>query len=149
MSERIHLRPGGPAPDMAEAQGGCRCGAVRFRATLAQGLGSAGRCTCSYCRMKGSISVTVADGGFQLLSGDGDLGTYHFGSGIAAHHFCRVCGINTHHRRSSVPGQIAVSAACLEGVSPFDFLELPVWDGEREASGEGDMLAGVLRYSPA
>lgn len=134
---------------MAEAQGGCNCGAVRFRAALAQGLASAGRCTCSYCRMKGSISVTVADGGFHLLAGEDALATYRFGAGVAAHHFCRLCGINTHHHRSSVPGQVAVSAACLDGVSPFDFLELPVWDGEREAAQGGDLLAGVLRYSPA
>lgn len=134
---------------MAEAQGGCHCGAVRFRVTLAQGLNSAGRCTCSYCRMKGSISVTVADGGFALLSGAGDLGTYRFNTGVAAHHFCRVCGIATHHHRRSVPGQVAVSVACLEGVSPFDFLELPVWDGEREVAQGEDVLAGVLRYIPA
>ena len=85
----------------------------------------------------------------QLLSGEDSLGTYHFGTGVAAHHFCRVCGINTHHHRSSVPGQVAVSAACLDGVSPFDFLELPVWEGERETPPGQDVLAGVLRYSPA
>jgi hypothetical protein len=141
------MRPGGPALQLAEAEGGCHCGAVRFRARLAQGLASAGRCNCSYCRMKGSVSVTVADGGFKLLSGADHLGTYRFNTGVAAHHFCVVCGINTHHARSSVPGQIAVSAACLDGVSPFDFLELPVWDGEGDPAGSG--LAGVLRYSPA
>lgn len=91
--------------------------------------------------MKGSVSVTVADGGFHLLTAEEALGTYRFNTGVAAHHFCLRCGINTHHHRSSVPGQVAVSAACLDGVSPFDFLELPVWDGDRPA--------GVLRYSSA
>ena len=52
---------------MAEAEGGCHCGAVRFRTRLAQGLATAGRCTCSYCRMKGSISVTVAEDGRRGL----------------------------------------------------------------------------------
>ena len=98
--------------------------------------------------MKASISVTVADGGFRLLSGTDRLGTSRFGAGIVAHRFCRVCGITTHHERSSVPGQIAVSAACLDGASPLDFLGLPVWDGTR-APAEGGGLAGVPRYSPA
>lgn len=149
MTDRVRLRPGGPGMDLRTAEGGCHCRAVRFRVTLAQGLATAGRCTCSYCRMKASISVTVADQGFRLLRGADHLGTYRFGSGVAAHHFCTLCGINTHHHRSSVPGQVAVSAACLDGVSPFDFLELPVWDGQREAAAGGGGLAGVLRYSPA
>lgn len=146
MSEHVRLRPDGTSLRLAEAEGGCHCGAVRFRVRLADGLASAGRCTCSYCRMKASISVTVADGGFRLMAGEAALGTYRFGAGVAAHHFCTNCGINTHHHRSSVPGQIAVSAACLDGISPFDFLELPVWDGELDAAE--DVLAGLLRYNP-
>lgn len=148
MSERVRLRPDGPALDMAEAQGGCHCGTVRFRVRLAEGLSSARRCTCSYCRMKGSVSLTVADGGFDLLSGAGRLGTYRFNTGVAAHHFCTRCGINTHHERRSVPGQVAVNAACLDGVSPFDFLELPVMDGRNHPSDGGGGQVGVLRYSP-
>lgn len=149
MSDGVRLRPGGPPLDLAGAEGGCHCGAVRFRVRLAEGLASARRCDCSYCRMRGSVSVTVADGGFELLSGADNLATYRFNTGVAAHHFCRCCGISTHHERRSTPGQVAVSAACLDGVSPFDFLELPVSDGVHHPSDGGGGLAGVLRYNPA
>ena len=145
----IVLRDGGPDPALAEAMGGCHCGAVRFRVRLADGLRSARRCDCSYCTMKGAVAVTVADGGFDLLSGAGALVTYRFNTGTAAHHFCGVCGINTHHERRSTPGQVAVSVACLDGLSPFDFTELPVMDGRHHPSDTGtSRVAGMLRYSP-
>ena len=135
--------------DLAEAWGGCHCGAVRFRVRLADGLCTARRCTCSYCRMKGAVAVTVSEGGFDLLQGADALSEYRFNTGVAAHHFCRVCGVNTHHSRRSTPGQLAVNMACLDGCSPFDFAELPVMDGENLPSDSGrSRRRGVLRYSP-
>lgn len=132
------------------AEGGCHCGAVRFRVRLANGLHSARRCDCSYCRMKGAVALTVAEGGFDLLQGADSLTVYRFNTGVAAHHFCRVCGTNTHHSRRSTPGQLAVNAACLDGVSPFDFIDVPVSDGRNHPSDTGESrLAGRLRYSPA
>lgn len=135
---------------MRDADGGCHCGAVRFRVRLADGLRTARRCDCSYCRMRGGISVTVAEGGFTLLAGDAALSTYRFNTGVAAHYFCKLCGIFTHHQRRSTPGQVAVNAACLNGVSPFDFSALPVNDGVAHPSDTGQSrVAGTLRYSPA
>ncbi|MFC0810724.1 GFA family protein [Paracoccus panacisoli] len=134
---------------MTEAEGGCHCGAVRFRVRLADGLRPARRCTCSFCRMKETVAVTVADGGFTLISGE-SLRDYRFNTGTARHWFFGVCGIATHHARRSVPGQLAVNAACLDGVSPFDFLDLPVMDGEAHPADSGvSREAGRLRYSPA
>ena len=144
------LRDGGPDPDRADWAGGCHCGAVRFRVRLAEGLHSARRCDCSYCRIKGVVAVTAAEGGFVLMAGDEALTTYRFNTGTAAHHFCRICGTPTHHSRRSTPGQVAVSAACLEGVSPFDFLELPVSDGVNHPADSGTARqAGRLLYRPA
>lgn len=144
----VVLRAGGPDPGLRDATGGCHCGAVRFRVRLADGLRTARRCTCSYCRMKGAVAVTVGD--FQLLQGDGALTEYRFNTGTARHYFCRVCGIPTHHARRSSPGQLAVSVACLDGLSPFDFAELLVMDGENHPSDTGaSWVAGVLRYEPS
>ena len=52
----VTIRQGGPDRAMAEAEGGCHCGAVRLRVRLAAGLTTARRCTCSYCRVKGVIA---------------------------------------------------------------------------------------------
>ena len=131
--------------------GACHCGAVRFRVVLPHGLASARRCTCSMCRMRGAVAVTGALDGFELLTGADQLATYRFNTGVAEHHFCSGCGIYTHHRRRSNPHEYGINAACLEGVSPFDFSEVVVNDGERHPSDyEGQTrVAGTLTFSPA
>lgn len=140
------------ASDPVTLDGACHCGAVRFTATLSHGLASARRCTCSLCRMRGAVAVTGELKSFQLVAGAGQLATYRFNTGVAEHHFCTVCGIYTHHKRRSNPDQLGINVACLEGVSPFDFPEVIVMDGERHPSDEPDgrsRTAGVLRFSPA
>jgi hypothetical protein len=135
--------------DPVTLEGACHCGAVRFTATLTQGLASARRCTCSMCRMRGAVAVTSTPEQFELTRGADKLATYRFNTGVAGHHFCTVCGIYTHHKRRSNPDQLGVNVACLEGVSPFDFAEVPVNDGERHPSDDPQhrsRLAGILRF---
>jgi hypothetical protein len=131
-------------------EGGCHCQAVRFRVKLTEGLRSARRCTCSYCRMRGAIAVTAKLGDLEILAGSERLATYRFNSGVAEHHFCSICGIYTHHRRRSNTAELGVNVACLDGISPFDFAEVPVNDGIHHPSdrptGEPSKLAGILRY---
>lgn len=128
-------------------EGGCHCGAVRFRVRLGEGLASARRCDCSLCRMRGAVAVTARNGDLELLSGADRLATYRFNTGVAEHHFCRVCGVYTHHRRRSNPDELGVNAACLDGVSPFDFAEVPVSDGINHPSdGASRGVVGVLRF---
>jgi hypothetical protein len=131
--------------------GQCHCGAVRFEATLADGFNSILRCTCSYCRMRGAVVVMANMGGFTVLQGEDALTTYRFHSGTARHFFCSCCGIYTHHQRRSNQSLYAVNVACLDGVSPFDFLEVPVTDGVNHTSdtGKPTRRAGTLRFIPA
>jgi len=130
-----------------ERQGGCHCGAVRFRVRLQGGLGEGHRCNCSICRMRGAVSLTGRVEDLEVTAGAEHLALYQFGSRVAEHHFCRICGIYTHHRQRSDPSHFAVNAACLDGVSPFDFPEVPVTDGENHPSdGGSDRIVGVLRY---
>jgi hypothetical protein len=132
--------------------GACHCGAVKFTAELPEGLASARRCTCSMCRMRGAVAVTGSIDGFTLLQGEDKLATYRFNTGVAEHHFCTQCGIYTHHKRRSNPNELGLNVACLEGLSPFDFTEVVVNDGQRHPSDNAEhrtYVAGVLRFEAA
>jgi len=132
--------------------GACHCGAVRFTVTLTQGFASARRCTCSICRMRGAVAVSSTPAEFHLTEGKDQLATYRFNTGTAEHHFCRTCGIYTHHKRRSNPHELGVNVACLEGVSPFDFGEVVVFDGSRHPADNAERrvyVAGVLRFERA
>jgi hypothetical protein len=136
--------------DIAEIDGQCHCGAVRFRVRLSDGLHTARRCTCSYCRMRGAVAVSADLGGVTILAGEDQLAVYQFNTKTAKHYFCARCGIYTHHQRRSNPNQYGVNVACLAGVSPFDFAEVPVNDGIHHPSdGAPSRIAGILKFEPA
>jgi hypothetical protein len=131
--------------------GQCHCGVVRFEATLIDGFNSIRRCTCSYCRMRGAVVVMAETGGVKLLQGEDVLTSYRFHTGTAQHFFCSHCGIYTHHQRRSDQSQYGVNVACLDGVSPFDFAEVPVVDGVNHPNDTGGpaLRAGTLRFVPS
>lgn len=137
-----------PADD-SEFDGACHCKSVRFRVKLSGGLASARRCDCSFCRMRGAVAVTAKDGDLTILEGADHLTLYQFNTMTAKHYFCSVCGIYTHHRRRSNPNKFGINAACLDGVSPFDFDRIVVNDGQAHGSDTGvDRIAGVLSFEP-
>jgi hypothetical protein len=109
----------------SEYEGGCHCGRVRFR--VRGDLSGAVLCNCSICQKKGFLHLIVAREQFDLLSGEGELSTYRFNTGVAAHHFCRTCGIHSFYVPRSDPDKIDVNVRCLDGVdlgsieaAPFD-----------------------------
>lgn len=131
-----------------ELQAACHCGAVRFRFLLSDGLRNARRCNCSYCRMRGAVAVSVKLDDLHVEEGADTLSLYRFNTGQAKHYFCSVCGIYTFHSRRSDPGQYGVNVACIAGLSPFDFDEVPVMEGRhhpKDLGGEA-RIAGWLRY---
>jgi hypothetical protein len=137
--------------DPIALNGSCHCGAVQFIVTLTQGFASARRCTCSICRMRGAVAVTSTPQEFAITQGADKLATYRFNTRAAEHHFCAVCGIYTHHKRRSNPNELGVNVACLEGVSPFDFREVVVFDGDRHPADNAQhktYTAGILRFEP-
>lgn len=145
------MKPEVESADPITLNGSCHCGAVRFTARLPRGLASARRCDCSLCRMRGAVAVTSTPADFRIDAGAEFLSTYRFNTGVAEHHFCSQCGIYTHHKRRSNPDEIGVNAACLKGVSPFDFTELIVNDGENHPSDDPEhrsRVAGILRFEP-
>jgi hypothetical protein len=129
-------------------QGTCHCQAVRFEVELTDGLNTARRCTCSYCRMRGSIAVSAELDGLKFLEGEDKLRVYQFNTNTAKHYFCSICGIHTHHQRRSNPNQFGINVACLDGVSPFDFEKVQVLDGinhPRDGGTKGKVV-GVLKF---
>lgn len=138
------------AGDIAKVEmgGACHCGAVRFRVRLSDGLNTARRCDCSFCRMRGAVAVSAPLEGLEILQGEEMLVLYQFGSGTARHYFCSRCGIYTHHRRRSNPQQLGINLACLDGLSPFDLAEVPVMNGRTHPRDGGGGQIGRLIYRP-
>lgn len=102
--------------------------------------------------MRGAVAVTSTPADFILTQGEDQLATYRFNTRTAEHHFCKTCGIYTHHKRRSNPSQLGVNVACLEGLSPFDFRDLVVFDGERHPADDPTgktHVAGRLTFTPA
>lgn len=130
-------------------QAACHCGTVRFSLRLTDGLRTARRCNCSYCRMRGAVAVSANLDNIEVTQGEDALTLYQFNTGEAKHYFCSKCGIYTFHQRRSSPNQYGVNVACIEGMSPFDFAEVPVNEGRthpRDRAGGGSLVAGWLRY---
>ena len=114
------------AVDTVSYEGGCHCGAVRFRVVVDNH--KADDCNCSICRKKGFLHLIVSPERFTLLQGDDVLTTYKFNTGVAQHTFCRICGIHAFYRPRSHPNCIDVNVRCLDGNVLSDF-EIVPFDG--------------------
>ena len=106
--------------------GGCHCGAVRFEAEIPTDV-VAYDCNCSICSRAGFQHLFVTQEEFTLLRGDDALQTYTFGSGIAQHRFCRICGIKSFYVPRSHPDGFSLNVRCLDQealgrvtIRPFD-----------------------------
>ena len=89
------------------------------------------RCNCSGYSMRGAVAVTARLADLDITAGKEWLTLY---------------------QRRSDPDQYGVNAACPDGVSPFDFPEVPVNEGrnhpcDRPTDGGPD-IAGYLRHVP-
>jgi hypothetical protein len=100
------------------------------------------------CRM--DTAMDLVNGACNIPQGRALLTIYQFNTNTAKHYFCSRCGIHTHHQRRSNPRQYGVNVACLEGISPFDFQEVPVYDGSRHTSDGFPLTrAGTLVFRAA
>ena len=106
-------------------EGGCHCGAVRFRVAVERY--EAVECNCSMCRKKANLHLIVPPERFTLLQGADALTTYRFNTGVAKHTFCKFCGIHPFYTPRSHPDWVDVNVRCLDGdvaarfqITPFD-----------------------------
>ena len=97
-------------------QGGCLCGAVRYR--IEGELAPIQICHCSQCRKaQGTPFVTnipVPEARFSLLSGAEQLKAFESSPG-KQRVFCGNCGSPVYSRTDKLPGVLRIRAGLLEG----------------------------------
>lgn len=99
-------------------EGGCHCGAIRFRVRAREK--KLLDCNCSICRKKGLLHLIVPPEDFELLKGAEAAVEYRFGTKVAVHKHCRVCGCAPFYSPRSHPGWVDVNARCFdEGIDEF------------------------------
>jgi hypothetical protein len=115
---------------MKTYNGSCHCGAIKFTINcnpITKGL----RCNCSICRRKGAMMLAEAvdESDITIDANPQDIGLYQFDSKVAKHHFCKQCGIYTHHETARYPGKFRVNLGCINDIDTFS-LEYDVFDGK-------------------
>jgi hypothetical protein len=118
------------------AEGGCHCGAVRFRVAFVDPPELLD-CNCSMCSKTGFLHLIIAADALTLLRGADALADYRFGSGSARHLFCKTCGIKSFYVPRTHPDGYSVNWRALDGVAgmapvirPYDG---PNWEAARAA----------------
>ena len=111
-------------------EGGCHCGAVRYRVSGLD-LDKTITCNCSRCSKLGSVLSFVPAESFNLLSGEDKLSDYQFNEKVIHHLFCSVCGVQSFSRGVDVEGKqtVAINVRCLDGIDA-DSLNSERFDGK-------------------
>ncbi len=111
----------------------CHCGTVEVEVKFDNGLENIRRCDCSLCRRKGAVMAMVPISNLKVIKGQDNLTLYQWNTKIAGHYFCKTCGIYTHHKRRSNPNQYGINIACIDGVNPYSYGEVPIGNGNLNA----------------
>ncbi len=107
-------------------KGKCHCGSVKF--TINTKIRDLRRCNCSMCSRKGFVMGTALIDELTITSGEKNLTSYKWNTKIAEHFFCKICGINTHHKRRSDPNQYGYNIGCIEGFEMSWIEDIPFVD---------------------
>nr|WP_310525163.1 GFA family protein [Polymorphobacter sp.] len=110
------------------AEGGCHCGAVRFRVRF-QNPPELLDCNCSMCSKTGYLHLIATAADFTLLSGADALTDYRFNSGTARHLFCKHCGIKSVYVPRSHPDGYSINWRALDNVEAITPIIHP-YDGK-------------------
>jgi hypothetical protein len=110
-----------------KVQGGCHCKAVRFEAEVPRAVEILD-CNCSICAATGFRHLIVPHSDFRLLSGEGSLTSYRFGTGAANHLFCSVCGVKSFYQPRSHPAAWSVNLNALDDTAALT-IKATAFDG--------------------
>jgi hypothetical protein len=123
-------------------KGGCHCKAVQFEVRAPARL-LVQRCNCSMCARTGFEHLIVAAADFTLLSGQDQLSTYTFNTGVAKHLFCKICGIKSFYVPRSNPDGFSVNLRCLD-IGTIEHVTYEDFDGQNWESA-GHTLAHLSK----
>jgi hypothetical protein len=124
-------------------RGGCHCGRVRFEVDAPAAL-EVVDCNCSICAKSGFLHLIVPQSRFRLLQGSDALSDYRFGTGVARHLFCRVCGVKSFYVPRSNPDGIDVNVRCLDP-GTVSSMAVQAFDGRSDWEGQAGALEGLSR----
>jgi hypothetical protein len=121
------------AAGMRTYEGGCHCGAVRYRAKIDLSKGAT-KCNCSICTRTGTLNTVVKPEDFELVAGENILSDYQFNTKSGHHVFCKHCGV-----RSFASGDVpelgglfySVNVLCLDDVH-LSNIPTMYWDGKHD-----------------
>jgi hypothetical protein len=112
---------------MTTHKGGCHCGRIRFEVDAPANL-EVSECNCTICRMSGYLHLIIRKGDFRLISGEDDITTYEFNTGVAKHFFCRNCGVKSFYIPRSNPEGYSVNVRCLDQ-GTIESMRIDTFDG--------------------
>lgn len=108
-------------------QGSCHCGAVKFEIDAPEVI-ECTDCNCSICSKAGFLHLILPLSKFKLLSGQDNISTYTFNTGVAKHTFCKTCGVKAFYTPRSNPDGVDVNVRCLDPVP--ENLVIEKFDGQ-------------------
>lgn len=109
-------------------KGACHCQKVRFEIQTMATI-DVYECNCSICQRSGYLHLEVPKSRFKLISGEDNLTTYRFNTGVAQHIFCKTCGIKSFYVPRSFPEGYSVNVNCLDKDN-FDEINVIPFDGQ-------------------
>ncbi|MBC7940613.1 MAG: GFA family protein [Chitinophagaceae bacterium] len=115
---------------MTKHLGSCHCGGVKFEIDTEQPLGPFFKCNCSLCSRKGAVMGAAPRSALTLTAGADLISTYTWNTHEAQHHFCRVCGIYTHHAMRGETQSVGINMACIEGIDVYALGDVEVGNGK-------------------
>ena len=109
-------------------KGSCHCGSINFEVDT--DLSIIKQCNCSICKRKYSKMGMAEKDDLKITKGSENLTLYQFGSNVAKHYFCKICGIYTHHNPRSNPAMTGFNVGCIDEINTFNMKDVPINDGQ-------------------